>query len=472
MSAPRHIAVIDIGKTNAKLALVDLDSLTEIAVVTRPNKVRPGPPWPHYDVDGHWGFLLDALGQFHRAHGIDAISVTTHGACAALLAEDGTLAAPILDYEHTYPDEIIAAYDALRPDFALTGSPKLAGGLNIGAQLHYQLTTDPGLAKRTAQIVTYPQYWGHRLTGVAASDVTSIGCHTDLWVPREAAFSDLPRRLGIEGKIAPVRRSADILGPILPQIAEATSLRPDTPVCVGIHDSNASLYPHILGQDGAFSVVSTGTWVIVMAVGGDDVPLDPTRDTLMNVNARGDVVPSARFMGGREYEVIQQGRDTAPSAAEIAEVLSQGLMILPAIEPATGPYQGQQMRWTGPEPAVGTGHRSAALSFYLAMMTDTCLRLTGASGPTLIEGPFAQNPEFTAMLEAATGREVLTSSARTGTSIGAALLFAGAAKTTRPETTAFAKHTTTLARYATQWRALANRTKPQRSEPEAGAISG
>ena len=47
MTTPRHIAVIDIGKTNAKLALVDLSTLTEMAVVTRPNIVQPGPPYPH-----------------------------------------------------------------------------------------------------------------------------------------------------------------------------------------------------------------------------------------------------------------------------------------------------------------------------------------------------------------------------------------------------------------------------------------
>ena len=155
---PSHVAVIDIGKTNAKLALVDMQALTEIAVVTRPNMVQAGPPWPHYDVDGHWTFLLDALAKFHRDHGIDAISITTHGACAALLARDGTLAAPILDYEHTYPAEIIAKYDAIRPGFATTGSPKLDGGLNIGAQLHFQFATDPTLRDRTAQIVTYPQF--------------------------------------------------------------------------------------------------------------------------------------------------------------------------------------------------------------------------------------------------------------------------------------------------------------------------
>ena len=41
---PARIAVIDIGKTNAKLALVEAETLAEIAVVTRPNRVLPGPP--------------------------------------------------------------------------------------------------------------------------------------------------------------------------------------------------------------------------------------------------------------------------------------------------------------------------------------------------------------------------------------------------------------------------------------------
>jgi len=42
----RNVAVIGIGKTNAKLVLVDATDLTEIEVLTRPNTVLPGPPWP------------------------------------------------------------------------------------------------------------------------------------------------------------------------------------------------------------------------------------------------------------------------------------------------------------------------------------------------------------------------------------------------------------------------------------------
>lgn len=423
MTPPRHIAVIDIGKTNAKLAMVDLATLTEFAVVTRLNTSLPGPPWRHFDAEGHWTFLLDALAAFHREHRIDAISITTHGACAALLDHNGALAAPVLDYEDTGPDSAAASYNRLRPPFSETGSARLSMGLNIGAQLYWQFLVDPSLRDRTETIVTWPQYWGFRLTGIAATDMTSLGCHTDLWNPNTATFSSLPERFGIRDKLAPPMHPADILGPILPAVAAATGLAPDTPVICGIHDSNASLFPHIISRQAPFSVVSTGTWVIAMAVGGTAVRLDPARDTLINVDALGDAVPSARFMGGREFEVISEGTRVKATPAEIARVLESGIMLLPAVEPNTGPFQGQKMRWLPNEPVPGTGERSVALSFYLAMVTATCLEMIGAGGTTIVEGPFARNDLYLDMLRAATGRSASGSHSATGTSIGAALLY-------------------------------------------------
>ncbi len=454
MTGPRHIAVIDIGKTNAKLALVDLATLTEIAVVTRPNTVLPGPPWPHFDTEGHWRFLLDALAAFHRAHRVDAISITTHGACAALLAADSSLAAPVLDYEHDGPDLVANAYDALRPGFAETGSPRLAHGLNLGAQLHWQFLTDPGLPDRVAQVVTWPQYWAHRLTGRVASDVTSLGCHTDLWNPAEGAFSSLVARLGLEGRMAPPMRSDTVLGMILPEVAAETGLDPATPVVCGIHDSNASLLPHLMAQKAPFAVVSTGTWVVTMAVGGKATPLDPARDTLINVNALGDPVPSARFMGGREYEVIRAGRDLVGSPADMAAVLAEGVMLLPAVEPSSGPFAGRAMGWR-PEETRGDGRRDAALGFYLALMTAECLAITGAAGPVIVEGPFAANEAYLWMLTAASGQPVRRARSRTGTSIGAALLFGAARALDGTEPVEVPVDlAASLADYAAQWRAL------------------
>lgn len=418
-----RIAVIDIGKTNAKLALVEGATLSEIAVVTRPNLPRPGPPWPHFDLDGHWDFFLHHLGRFHAEHGIDAISVTTHGAAAVLLDGRGGLAAPMLDYEHPGPDDLRAGYDAIRPDFALTGSPRLGAGLNLGAQLHWLLNEDSGLAERLSHVVTYPQYWGWRLTGEVASDVTSLGCHTDLWDPWQGRFSPLVARLGLGEKFAPARRSDEVLGGLAPALAAQTGLRAGTPVAVGIHDSNASLYPYVLGRRVPFTVVSTGTWVVAMAVGGAQTRLDPARDVLVNVNALGQPVPSARFMGGREFEIIRAGSLAVPDAADRAAVLRAAAMILPAVEPGSGPFQGRAMRWT--HPAEGEGQRMVALSWYLALMTDACLELIGAEGPAIIEGPFSRNRDFLDMLAALRPAGIETAGSATGTSAGAAMLCLG-----------------------------------------------
>ncbi len=458
MIGPRHIAVIDIGKTNAKLALADLDSLSEIAVETRSNRVRPGPPYPHFDLEGHWRFILDGLARLHATHRIDAVTATTHGASCVLLDAQGALAAPMLDYEHPGPDELAAEYDAIRPPFAETGSPRLPIGLNVGAQLFWQLRRDPGLAGRLASFVGYPQYWGFRLTGIRSLDVTSIGCHTDLWNPQTRTFSGLVDRLGLGDRMAPIRKSSDILGPILPAVAEATGLAPDTPVACGIHDSNASLYPHLLAQTAPFSVVSTGTWVVAMAVGGRATPLDPARDTLINVNAFGEPVPSAKFMGGREYEIICGKGPPAPTGIDIDGVLSQGLTLLPAVETGSGPFPGRQARWSGGEPPAGSGARSAAAAFYLAMMAAECLTMIGHAGPVIVEGPFARNALFLSMLAVATGSRVLSARSATGTAIGAALLFQQGDPPDLALTPAVVSDQRRLKAYAHAWRdAIARR---------------
>ncbi len=417
-----HVAVIDIGKTNAKVALVDMEATTEQAVRTRPNIVRPEAPYPHFDTDALWDFILESLAVLDRDHPVDAISMTTHGATAALLDTQGKLAFPVLDYEHDGPDAIAAAYAAIRPPFEETGSPRLPDGLNLGAQIFWLAKTFPGDFERVASIVTYPQYWTWRLSGVLAGEVTSLGCHTDLWNPTARDYSSLVDGQGWRTLMPPIRPARDRLGPLLPHLAKKTGLAADTPVFCGIHDSNASLLPHLLSHSQPFAVVSTGTWVVSMAMGGKTVTLDAKRDTLLNVDALGHPVPSARFMGGREFEILTAGHGAHWTDADVERVLAEGILLLPAVLQGSGPFRDRRSKWLPVEPA-SSADRAVAASFYLSLMTATCLDLIGAAGQTIVEGPLGRNQPFTGMLAAATGRPVLTSAeTTTGTTIGAALL--------------------------------------------------
>ncbi len=420
----KHIAILDIGKTNAKVVVFDAASGEEIAASRMPNTVLRDGPYPHYDIEALWRFFLASLAEFAREPGYDAISITTHGASAALVAEDGTLALPVLDYELEYPAEIRAAYAAIKPDFRDTFSPTLSLGLNLGAQLHYLKTAFPADFARTHLIFTYPQYWAWRLTGIAASEVTSLGCHTDLWLPKQSTFSALVDRLDIRGKFPPLRSAFDALGNVLPEIAKEIGLDKPIPVHCGIHDSNASLLAHLMDREGPFSVVSTGTWVVSFAVGGNLGGLDPKRDTLANVDAYGRAVPSARYMGGREFDIMTEGLSIPPAAELpdiVARVLERQIMALPSAVPGCGPYPHSILRWINAETA-SDGERYVAACIYAALMTETCLHLLGADGPVIVEGPFAGNVTYLDALANFTGRAVEAITGSTGTSLGAGLL--------------------------------------------------
>ena len=131
-----------------------------------------------------------------------------------------------------------------------------------------------------------------------------MGAHTHLWRPGERRFSGLVERCGWAALFPPMRHAWECLGPVTPELAAATGLPPDCRVLAGIHDSNASWLPHLVAREPPFTVLSTGTWVIAMAAGAALDRLDPAADMLANVDARGDPVPTARFMGGRELELV------------------------------------------------------------------------------------------------------------------------------------------------------------------------
>ena len=163
----RRIAVIDIGKTNAKVLTVDLETGKETILANRKNEVRAGPPYPHFDTNALFDFILSSLRQAGEDGAPDAISVTTHGCAAALIDGDGALVLPVLDYEHEMPAAIASDYSMIRPDFSETGSPRLPGGLNLGAQLFWQARAFPDAFARVSYVLTLPQYWSFRLTNVA-----------------------------------------------------------------------------------------------------------------------------------------------------------------------------------------------------------------------------------------------------------------------------------------------------------------
>jgi sugar (pentulose or hexulose) kinase len=438
------LIVLDIGKTNAKLALIDADG-TLLAEQRRPNAVRTGGPYAHLDTDGLWDWLLATCRAFAPLAHVSAIVPVTHGATAALVDDTG-LVLPVLDYEAELP-----GVDYTGPSYDETLSPRLPAGLNLGRQIAWLHARFPREFARTRHILTYPQYWAWRLCGAAAAEATSLGCHTDLWNPRAQSYSSLVDRMDWTALMPPLAPAHAVLGTLRPEIAAATGLPDDCEVLCGIHDSNASLLRYLGRAEG--TVLSTGTWMIAAAFGTALDGLREQDDMLANTNALGQPVACMRFMGGREFGELA-GATPAPCGLDTIERLdAQGTLALPCFAATGGPFAGRSGSIEGPPPADAQ-ERYALATLYCVLMTDYCLDALGAAGPLAVEGSFTANPWFGPLLAALRPQQPVSySDDASGTTCGGWMLRYRDAAPPGASTAIAARAPAGLAAYRARWRA-------------------
>lgn len=470
--AGSKFVVVDMGKTLSKVSLWSSDG-TMLDRQVRPNERPEAKGVPRLDANGIANWLIGALSKY-AGEDVSDIFPVGHGAGVAAIV-DGQLAFPPLDYEFKIPADILSAYRGERDAFALTGSPALSEGLNLGAQLHLLETLHPQEMQQ-ATLLPWAQYWGWFLSGAAASEITSLGCHTDLWSPEPRDYSPLAKRRGWAARFAPMQSADAVLGTISPAIASATGLPPSTRVRVGIHDSNAALvaaqaFPAI-GRNEA-TVLSTGTWFVGMRLTAEKLSLSSLpeeRDCLANVDFKGRTVPSARFMGGREIETIigidTRRVDIKPDQpallAAVAGVLKAESMLLPSLAPGFGPYPAAIGHWQN-EPEDWFERRAAAC-LYAALVADKSLELIGSKDILLIEGRFAEAEVFVrALASLRPATRIFTANAHNDVSFGALRLVLPNLKP-QGELIAVSPLPEDISSYRDKWRLLAE-------QPFAGAVA-
>lgn len=101
---------------------------------------------------------------------------------------------------------------------------------------------------------------------------------------------------------------------------------------------------------------------------------------------------------------IMGGRIVEPSEGDLRAVLEGQVMAMPSLHPDTGPFPGKRFGWIGGEPEGGA--RTAAASFYAALMGAECLFAGGGGGAGDRGGRVRGNMAFLRMLATATGRVV------------------------------------------------------------------
>jgi L-fuculokinase len=291
------IAVFDVGKTNKKLFLFD----EQYRIVSEQSEnLSPG-----VDEDGDSCEDLPRLTEWVRDSlaramarpdiRIRAVNFSAYGASLVHLGVDGQPVAPLYNYLKPYPAALKRRlYDAYGGEVTLsmlTASPVL-GSLNSGMQLYRIRQERPELFGRINYSLHLPQFLSYLLTGKAVSDITSIGCHTNLWNFSQQHYHEWVYREGLIEKLAPIVPSNSVM-PV-----------GDVLVGVGLHDSSAAMIPYLESFLEPFVLISTGTWCITLNPFNDTslTAAELRQDCLCYMSYRGRPVKASRLFAGYDHE--------------------------------------------------------------------------------------------------------------------------------------------------------------------------
>jgi sugar (pentulose or hexulose) kinase len=142
-----------------------------------------------------------------------------------------------------------------------------------------------------------PQYLSFLFTHHTAADLTSIGCHTQLWNFQTQQYHNWVRQEKIDSILPPITSATSTTSVNL----ENTQIQ----VGIGLHDSSAALIPYLTAFSVPFILISTGTWCISLHPFNND-PLTPhelENDCLFFMGYHGKPVKAARLFAGHEHEV-------------------------------------------------------------------------------------------------------------------------------------------------------------------------
>ena len=299
---PQQVVLIfDIGKTNKKALALDTSGQVVASQVQKMETLVDEDGFPCENLPALTDWLLSTLDGYlsENAYQVVAVNVSAYGATWVHLDASGHPLTPVYDYLKPLPEEWTERFYAQNGGqealCLATASPPL-GMLNAGVHLTWLKQYQPSVFEFVKWSLQLPQYLSFLISGVAATERTSLGCHTALWDFQESDYHAWVNENDVQKKLPPIYPTS---------ATEAVTRRGQTFQCgVGIHDSSAALATFLEAVDEPFLLVSTGTWSITLnAFSEDDLtPEDLQNDCLNYLSYRGEQVRASRLFLGNEHD--------------------------------------------------------------------------------------------------------------------------------------------------------------------------
>lgn len=300
------IAIFDIGKTNKKLLLFNESYHVVYKRSVSLPEIEDEDGFPCEDIHALVHFMYESLDKAMqlRDYTIRAINFSAYGASFVWLDASGKFFNPLYNYLKPYPESVrknfYERYGGERAFSVRTASPAL-GSLNSGLQLFRIRYEKPEVFEKISVALHLPQFLSYVFTKRKISEITSVGCHTNLWDFQEGEYHPWVVQEGVAPKLPPMISATETI-----EISyKGIRMRVGT----GLHDSSAALIPYLLSVRNPFLLLSTGTWCISLNPFNAQ-PLTPQeleQDTLCYLTYTGKPVKASRlFLGALHEEQVKR----------------------------------------------------------------------------------------------------------------------------------------------------------------------
>ena len=293
-------AIFDAGKTNKKLFLFDEHYNIVHEESTRFEEIKDEDVFRCEDVHALTDWMREKFQQIisNTRYNVKAINFSAYGASFVHVADKGKPVTPLYNYLKPYPEKLKQQFYNTYGGESLiakqTASPVL-GNLNSGMQLYRLKHERPEIFSVVKYSLHLPQYLSFIISSAPASDITSIGCHTQLWHFQKNKYHDWVYKEELDKKLPVIYNCNKIMH------ANNTN---NILTGIGLHDSSAALIPYLKLFGEPFILLSTGTWCISFNPFNSSMLTDYElhNDCLCYLSYEGKPVKASRLFAGYEHE--------------------------------------------------------------------------------------------------------------------------------------------------------------------------
>jgi sugar (pentulose or hexulose) kinase len=292
------VLIFDIGKTNKKILL--FNQQYEIVYEQSENfdEIVDEDGFPCENVALLTNWITDNYNKLNANSNfqIKAVNFSAYGASFVYLNKENKVFLPLYNYLKPLDKDLQDTFYQNHGGEVLlakqTASPVL-GNLNSGMQLYRLKIEKPKEFEQIKYALHLPQYLSFLLSGEKISDITSVGCHTNLWNFEKMKYHSWVAKENLLQKFAPLISCTKIAG-----------VHGSINIGTGLHDSSAALIPYLTAFSEPFILLSTGTWCISLNP-FNHTPLtneELQQDCLCYLSYKGTPVKASRLFAGYEHE--------------------------------------------------------------------------------------------------------------------------------------------------------------------------